>query len=72
MTTIINSPKSGEEGSGSGGIAVLIGVLVAVIVIGLFVAYVLPDLREGMGGEQKIEVDVKLPEVTPVTPPSAE
>jgi len=57
MTTVINSPGSSE----SGGVGMIIGVLVSIIVIVLFFMYGLPALR-GNQTNESVDVNVQLPE----------
>ena len=58
MTTVINSPGSGE-GSGTG---IIIGVIVAIVLIALFIFYGLPAMRGGsqapQGGGASIDIDL--------------
>lgn len=61
MATIINNPG---EGGGGSGLAIVVGVLVALALVGLFIVYGLPALRGGgapapeSGG---VDVNVELP-----------
>ena len=60
MSTVINNPGGGE----SSGMGLVVGIVVAIIAVGLFFFFVLPAIRGGgQGGKDaNINVDVKLPE----------
>lgn len=57
MATVINNPGGTSEGSGMG---VVIGVILAIIVIGLFLIYGLPKMR-GNTSPSNVDVNVQLP-----------
>ncbi|MEO5635097.1 MAG: hypothetical protein ABIS26_00040 [Candidatus Paceibacterota bacterium] len=58
MTTVINNPGQGtSEGSGMG---MVVGVILAIILIGLFLVYGLPRLR-GNNAPSNVDVNVQLP-----------
>lgn len=63
MTTVINTPSNGES---TGGGFVLGVVLVIVIILGLFLVYGLPAIRNSNNNAQpkNIDVNVKLPTTT--------
>jgi high-affinity Fe2+/Pb2+ permease len=48
MATIINNPDSNSGNSGGAGLVV--GVVLAIIIVFLFIAYALPALRRGNSG----------------------
>ncbi len=54
MTTVINNPGGGD----SGGTGMIVGVLVAVVIIGLFVVYGLPALRNQISGGAEIKIEL--------------
>lgn len=54
MTTVINNPN-GSDGGSSG---VIVGVLVALVIVGLFVVYGLPALRNQNNGGAEIKVQL--------------
>ena len=60
MTTIINTPRNGEDTSG---VSLIIGVLVVILAVGLFFSYVLPAMRDNNTPKQdsKLDVNIKLP-----------
>ncbi len=65
MATIINNPSS--ESSDGGGVAVMVGIIAVVLVVGLFLVYALPAIRGG-DVEPKtnvIKVELPNPAVTP-------
>lgn len=69
MTTVINTPPSGNNSdSGSG---IILGVIVALILVTLFFIYVLPVLRTNMNTAPKndsMNINVTLPtSTTPTT-----
>lgn len=76
MTTIVNTPPSGEN-SGSG-MGMVFGVIIAIVLIALFFIYALPAMRTNTvpqsGDNGDIDVNVKLPtdlpdiNVQPVAP----
>ena len=60
MTTVINNP--GEGGGDSGGSGIVIGAILAIILIGLFIIYVLPNLRDSDNQDDtKTEIKIELP-----------
>lgn len=61
MATIINNP--GEAREGSSGVGIVVGVLVAVILVGLFVVFGLPAIRGGTPAPSNggVDVNVQLP-----------
>ncbi len=69
MTTVINTPRNGEDTSG---VSLIIGVLVVILAIGLFFSYVLPAMRNNNAPQQdsQLDVNVKLPEGTPTPAPT--
>lgn len=60
MTTVINNP-SGVEGEGSGGVGIIIGIIMFIVVVGLFFVYVLPKIQGAPAQPNSIDVNVKLP-----------
>ncbi len=65
MTTVINTPRQGEDTSG---VSLIIGVLVVILAIGLFFSYVLPAIRNNNAPQDgKLDVNVQLPAGTPGT-----
>lgn len=68
MTTIINTPGNNSDSSGVG---VIVAIIIAIVVIGLFFVYGLPAIR-GMGSAAPqngaIDVNVKLPTPAPTSP----
>lgn len=67
MTTVINNPSGGNGDGGSSG--VIVGVLVAIVIIGLFVVYGLPALRNQNRGTTQIKVELpSAPSVNTGTP----
>ena len=71
MATIINNPGNTEGGGSS--IAVIVGVIVLVAIVGLFFVYGLPAMRSGTPAPQEtaIDVNVKLPVAEIPTPAPA-
>ncbi len=63
MTTVINTPSSGESTGGGFALGV---ILVIVILLGLFFVYGLPAIRNSNNNAQlkSIDVNVKLPSST--------
>lgn len=59
MTTVINNPGNGENSDS--GVAMIVGVIVLVVVVGLFFVYVLPMIRDNNSSQESIDVNVKLP-----------
>ena len=70
MTTVINNPGNGEGSNSSVGI--IIGLIVLLVVIGLFFVYGLPAIRKGNAVPQNagIDVNVKLPVTYPAAAPT--
>jgi len=67
MTTIVNTPPSGE--SSDSGLGIILGVIVALILVALFFVYVFPTLRPNPVPQSgNIDVNVKLP--APVVNPA--
>lgn len=59
MTTVINSPGTGE----STGVGMIVGVLLAIFAIALFFMYGWPAIRANEAGDSgSIDVNLKLPE----------
>lgn len=61
MATIINNP--GDGGNSSGGVGLIIGVIVIIAVIALFLLYGLPAMRKNnndtnINVPDKIQIDV--------------
>ena len=64
MTTVINNP--GEGSGDSGGAGIVLGVILALVLIGLFIVYVLPDLRNKQeSSDTKTEINIEVPSATP-------
>lgn len=63
MTTIINTPGNTEDS----GIAIIIGVLVAIIVITLFFLYGLPAIRGTSPQSSNSTVDINIKPVSDST-----
>ncbi len=59
MTTIVNSPGTGENSSGA--LGVIIGILVVVILAILFYIYVLPSMRSQPAEQDSVNVNIELP-----------
>lgn len=64
MATIINNPS--DSGGDSSGVGLIFGVIVAVLLIGLFLVYFLPELRNN-NEQTGTKIEVKLP-TTPTSP----
>ena len=69
MTTIVNTPSSGE--SSNSGLGLVFGVILALILVALFFIYGLPAIRNNNAVPQNgnIDVNISVPAVT--TPPPA-
>ncbi len=65
MTTVINNPGGAEGSDSSSGFSVIIGVILLLVVIGLFFIYALPAIRNNPTAatpqNSSIDVNVKLP-----------
>ncbi len=60
MTTIINTPPHGKDSDS--GVAIVIGVFVALILVVLFFIYFLPSIQENTtDNKDSIDVNIKLP-----------
>lgn len=61
MTTVINNPGNGEGSNSS--LSIIIGIIVLLVVAGLFFVYALPAIRNRNAIPQNgsIDVNVKLP-----------
>ena len=60
MTTVINNPGNGEDSSG--GIGVIVSVIILLIAGALFFVYGLPMMRNSeTPKENSIDINVKLP-----------
>lgn len=57
MATVINNPGDNSDGSGMG---MVVGVILAIVIIGLFLVYGLPRLR-GNNTPSNVDVNVQLP-----------
>jgi hypothetical protein len=61
MTTVINTPGSGNNGDNSG-LGMIVGILIAVIAIALFFIYGLPAMRGNEAPkDDSLNVNVTLP-----------
>ncbi len=58
MATIINTPGSGESDSGAG---LVVGIIIAIVLIGLFVIYGVPALRRNQAPSGGTNINVSLP-----------
>lgn len=70
MTTIINSP--GEKTEDGSGVGLVLGIIVTLILVGLFVFYMLPTLRTTEPNEPstQIQIDVPTPSANPTPTPA--
>lgn len=69
MTTVVNNPGGGSGDSGGAGI--VLGVLLAIVLIGLFFVYGLPAMRGNQAPQNgSIDVNVQLPTGTPSPAPA--
>lgn len=69
MTTIINTPTTGNDDSSSG-LALIIGIVLVLVLGGLFLYYILPSLRNDVPQSQpNTEINVELPTPTTDTTP---
>lgn len=59
MTTVINNPGDGQGTDGT--MSMIVGVIVLLVVVGLFFVYVLPMIRDNNAPRESIDVNVKLP-----------
>lgn len=73
MTTIINTPGTGNSDGSDSGVATVLIVIVLLVAAGLFFVYGLPAIRNANNAPKtdSINIDVKLPagETSPATPP---
>lgn len=76
MTTVVNTPATGNGNSSSGVAAVVITVLILGALLFVFIVYVLPMLRNNQQPAQKptanINVQLPIPQSSPapVAPPT--
>jgi len=61
MATVINNPTTGE--SSDSGLGIIIGIVMVLVIGGLFIVYGLPAVRDSKTAPQEsnINVDVNLP-----------
>jgi hypothetical protein len=69
MTTIINTPRSGDDG---GGVAMIFGIIVILALGALFYVYALPQLREQTPENTTTEIKVELPTPSQAPAPQAD
>ncbi len=71
MTTVINNPGDGESSGSMTGM--ILGVVVLLVVIGLFFVYALPAMRNSGAAPTSgtVDVNVKLPTEIPSPVPAA-
>ncbi len=71
MATIINNPGNGEETDS--GLSMVMGVVLLLVIVGLFFIYVLPIIRNNQAVPQNstIDVNVKLPAGNTTPAPTA-
>ncbi len=59
MTTVINNPG---ENKSSGGLGIIIGIILLIIVVAGFIIYVLPRLRNDAPRQNNVDINLTLPE----------
>lgn len=75
MTTVINNPGVGETGDSA--VGMIVGVILLLVVVGLFFVYALPAIRGNSAAPRSdtVDVNVKFPaggtSPTPAPKPSA-
>ncbi len=58
MTTVINNPGNNEDSGGA--VGMILGVVVLLVVVGLFFVYALPAIRNSGGVTPKGTLDVNV------------
>jgi multidrug efflux pump subunit AcrB len=63
MSTVINNPN--VEGSASSGMGFVLGIIALLVLGGIFIVYLLPQLRAPQTEPAQTTIEVKLPPTTP-------